>query len=167
MTGLQKKIWTGCFLMPAASVAVQSKSKIEGGMGENCFACLWLGAENFLSPPRPIFLYDPVIIESFCYRKRANQLIKESKTTGWLNFFWTGPNPEKQISKYKADARKFFWPLFIQRGAVEIAGFNWVEYLDGFLFLDLKILLQLLEVSSNSFKIHTCILKEFELTSKS
>ena len=37
-----------------------------------------------------IIFWDPVVLESICYRTRANRLINESKTTGWLRKIWTG-----------------------------------------------------------------------------
>ena len=33
---------------------------------------------------RPNFFCDPVVLESICYRTRANRLINKSKTTGGL-----------------------------------------------------------------------------------
>ena len=37
-----------------------------------------------------IFLCDPVVLESICYRTRAKRLINDSKTTGGLRKIWTG-----------------------------------------------------------------------------
>ena len=40
--------------------------------------------------PSRFFFCDPVVLESICYRTRANRLINESKTTGGLRKIWTG-----------------------------------------------------------------------------
>ena len=37
-----------------------------------------------------IFLCDPVVLESICFRTRAKRLRNESKTTGGLRKIWTG-----------------------------------------------------------------------------
>ena len=37
-----------------------------------------------------IFLCDPVVLESICYRTRAKRLINDSKTTRELRKIWTG-----------------------------------------------------------------------------
>ena len=36
------------------------------------------------------FLCDPIGIQSICYHTRANRLMNESNTTGWLEKYWTG-----------------------------------------------------------------------------
>ena len=33
---------------------------------------------------RLVFFFDPAVLESICYRTRANRLINESNTAGWL-----------------------------------------------------------------------------------
>ena len=45
---------------------------------------------HFLLSPQPNFFLDPVVLESICYRRRANRLTNKSKTTGWLRKIWTG-----------------------------------------------------------------------------
>ena len=40
-----------------------------------------------------IFFCDPVVIESICYRTRANRLINESIMTRGLREIWTGTRP--------------------------------------------------------------------------
>ena len=37
-----------------------------------------------------IFFCAPIVLESFCCRTRAKLLINDSKTTGWVEKFWTG-----------------------------------------------------------------------------
>ena len=38
------------------------------------------------------FFCDPVVLESICYRTRANRLKNEGNTTGGLRKIWTGPS---------------------------------------------------------------------------
>ena len=48
-----------------------------------------------------IFLWNPVVLESICYRTRAKQLINESNTTGGLIKIWTGiPYPFLYFQAY-------------------------------------------------------------------
>ena len=49
-----------------------------------------MGGLTNQTPSRPIFLCDPVVLESICYRTRAKRLINESNTTGELRKVWTG-----------------------------------------------------------------------------
>ena len=37
-----------------------------------------------IGTPVQILFCDPVALESICYRTRANRLINENNTTGWL-----------------------------------------------------------------------------------
>ena len=51
--------------------------------------------------PVRIFLSHSVVLESICYRTRANRLINESNTTEGLNKIWTGgpKNDTRQPSR--------------------------------------------------------------------
>ena len=51
---------------------------------------LWLLQAMAMTIPVQIFSSDPVVIESICYRTRANRLINESNTTAALRKIWTG-----------------------------------------------------------------------------
>ena len=72
-----------------------------GAFSAFCWFCDFLFPINTLDRPHrdktkahfvpdQFFFCDPVVIESFCYRMRSNQLINESNTIGRLRKIWTG-----------------------------------------------------------------------------
>ena len=47
---------------------------------------------------RPIFFYDPVVIDLICYRRKASSQVNENNMTGWLRKIWTGETAMGVIS---------------------------------------------------------------------
>ena len=85
---------TICYRMTSKLRLTDRKAgKIWLGNYENIATWLYYWHINLLCLvyyiPVRIFFFDPIVIESICYRTSAKQLINKSNTTGWWGKNWT------------------------------------------------------------------------------